>query len=278
MRASIILPQIFLPQNSVKLGRFTTNVEHPHQDYNDPLSTNQPRVLESLRDSYTGEHHVASYSSFASTLTSLVSITFAKRAKAKIRVTTEHVKTYTLDNSERWFEEATRVPATRAWIERRIDKGHDIYMIVGFHTITKAIISQESVDGSSAGGQINVPVSLSLAAAGVVVPLGDTIDPSMAIHQQGLDGTQSQFVAPGEQVCALEYRKLCHSWLSSKHIDKSRLSKVCHWPSMDRARDEEEGEDDIIEVELADVQGLDGDWDREVVDGEVLYMRSFDES
>jgi len=45
---------------------------------------------------------------------------------------------------------------------------------------------------------------------------------------------------------------------------------------MDRTRDEEDGEDDIIEVELADVQGLDGDWDREVIDGEVLFMRSFE--
>ncbi|KAL2136725.1 hypothetical protein VTI74DRAFT_1766 [Chaetomium olivicolor] len=171
----------------------------------------------------------------------------------KICIATEHVKTYTLDNSDGWFEEATRLQATRAWLERAIDRGHDIYMIVGFHTITNANIRQESVVGKSAGSQINVPASLSLAAAGVVALLGDAVDPNVAVHQQCLDGAQSQFVVHGEQVCALEYRKICHSWLSSKHIDKSRLSKVRQWPSIDRARDEEDGVDDIIEVELADV-------------------------
>jgi len=276
MKVSIVLPQIFLPQNSVKLGRFITNVEYPHQNYHDPPSASQPPVLVSFRESYAGEHHAASCSGCGSTLTSLASAGFSKRAKVKIRVTTEHVKTYTLDNSECWFEEVTCLQATRAWIERAIDRGRDIYMIVCFHTVTNASVSQESVVGSTGGGKINVPVSLALAAAGIVLPLGNAIDPSVAVDQQGLYGAQSQFVVPGEQVCALEYRKICHKWLSSKHIDKSRLSKVCYWPSIYRVRGNVGGEEDIVEDELADVQDLDVDWDKEVVDGEVLFIRSFD--
>lgn len=278
MTVSIILSQIFLPRDSVKLGRFITNIEHPHQNYHDPPSANQPGVLVSLRDSYTGEHHTASKSSFGSTLTSLISAGFSNRAKTKIRIATEQVKTYSLDNSDFWFEEATRLEATRTWIERAIDRGHDIYMIVGFHTVTNASISQDSIDGKNAAAQINVPASLSLAAAGVITPLGNTIDPGVSVHRQGLDREQSHFVAPGEQVCALEYRKVCHRWLSSKHVDKSRLSKVCHWPSVERSRDEEDGEEDIVEVELAKLQGLGGNWDKEVVGDEVLFIRSFEES
>ncbi|KAB5572285.1 hypothetical protein GE09DRAFT_956676, partial [Coniochaeta sp. 2T2.1] len=78
-------------------------------------------------------------------------------------------------------------------------------------------------------GQITVPVGLSLAAAGAIVPFGRALDPSAA----GSDGTQSQFVAPGEHICAVQYRKICHQWLSSKHIDKARLSEVRQWPSME---------------------------------------------
>jgi len=278
MTVSIILSQIFLPRDSVKLGRFITNVEHPHQNYHDPPSANQPSVLVSLRDSYTGEHHTASNSGFGSSLTSLISAGFSKRAKTKIRVATDHVKTYTLDNSDFWFEEATGLEATRVWFERAFDRDHDVYMIVGFHTVTNASISQDSIDGKNAAAQINVPASLFLATAGVITPLGNAIDPNVSVHRQGLDKEQSQFVAPGEQVCALEYRKVCHRWLSSKRVDKSRLSKVCHWPPVERSRDEEDGEDDIVEVELTELQGLGGDWDKEVVGDEVLFIRSFEQS
>ncbi|KAL2192306.1 hypothetical protein P885DRAFT_47970, partial [Corynascus similis CBS 632.67] len=216
MRISIVPTQIFLPLDSVKLGRFITNVENPHINYHDPPSTSQPRVLSSLRGSYIGEHQSASKSAFASTLTSLLSAGISKREKIKVYVTTEHVRTYTLDNSDGWFEEATRLQITRAWLERAIDRGHHIYMIVGFHTFTNANIRQESVVGKNTGGHISVPTSLSLAATGVVALPGAVVDPKVGLRQQFLDGAQSQFVVDGEQVCALEYRKIRHNWLSSR--------------------------------------------------------------
>lgn len=54
-------------------------------------------------------------------------------------------------------------------------------MIVGFYTVTNTRISQESVAIRGAGTYIEVPVSLSLAAAGVVAPLGDIIGPGVAL-------------------------------------------------------------------------------------------------
>lgn len=278
MRVNIILPQIFLPQDSIKLGRIITSLEHPYQNYHDPPATSQPRVLISLRNSYTGEQHVTSKSGFGSTLTSLVSADFSKRTKMKIRVTTDHVKTYILENSDHWFEQATHLEATRAWIERAVDQGHDMYMVVGIHTVTDAIVNQESVVGRDASGQIKIPLSQSLAGAGIIAPLGDIIDPGVAFQQQGLNGAQSRFIVPGEQVCALEYRKIRLRWLSSKRLDKSRLSNVHQWPTIERSRDEEDGEDDIIQVELVDVQAPDGIWDRIDVEDESLFIRSFDES
>ncbi|WKT54201.1 hypothetical protein QSH57_004785 [Fusarium oxysporum f. sp. vasinfectum] len=276
MTRSIILPSYFLPQGSVKLGRFVTRIDHPHQNYHDPPSEAQPRALVSLLDSYTSEHQAASQSAFSATLTSLISAAFSKRARMKVRVATDHIKTYTLDNSDDWFNKVTCLPATRAWIERAIDRGEDIYMIVGFYTATNASISQTSIVRNSAGGQIQVPVALSLSAAGVVAPIGNLLDPGVGVSQQGLDGAASQFVAPGEQVCALEYRKLCHRWLSSKDVDNSRLSEVRQWSSMERSRDEEDGEDDVIEVELTVVDYLNGDWDKEIVGDQVMFIRSLE--
>ncbi|KAK2612043.1 hypothetical protein QQS21_002008 [Conoideocrella luteorostrata] len=273
MRFSIVPSQILLPQSSVKLGRFITNVEYPHQHHHDPQL--EPTTLATARSAYTGEHHAASAAGIRSALTSLLSSSFSKGTKMKVCVATNHFKTYTLDNSEAWFDKATRLPATRSWIEQAIDQGHSIFLIVGFHTITDASIRQESMAGKRAGGHVQVPVSLSSAAVGAVAPLGGIVDPSVDFQRQGLDGEQSYFVAPGEQVCAIEYRKIRHAWLSSKHIDKSRLSDVRQWPTMERMRDEEDGEDDIVQVVLEDVDDLDGDWDKHVVEDETLFIPSF---
>lgn len=275
MRVSIIPQQTLLPQESVKLGRLITNYEYPYQDYHDPPSSQQPNLLLSFHDAYVAEHHEARVSSFGLTLTSLISARFAKHAKLKIRVNAEQLKTYALDNSEHWFEEVTRLPATRAWIERAIDKRRDIYLIVGFHTITNAKISQESARGKGDHAHIQASLAMSLVAAGVVMPLGEQINPTASLHNQNLNGAQSVFLAAGERVCAIEYRKVIHSWLSSKHIDRSRLSGVRQWPSMETTRDDEEdGEDDIVEVELAEMARPDGGWDIGVVDQDnILYVR-----
>lgn len=202
-----------------------------------------------------------------------MSARFSKGTRLKVRVTTEQLKRYVLDNSEAWFDEATHIPATRAWIERSLDRGHDIFMIVGFHTVTDASIRHESMAIASACGHAEVPVSLSLAAVGVVAPLGGITNPSTSLQKDGLDGERARFIAPGEQVCAIEYRKIRHKWLSSKRIEKCQLSDVRQWPSMERARDEEDGEDDIIEVELEDVGDLDGHWDKQILDHEVVLIR-----
>ena len=276
MLPNVILPR-FVPQDAVKLGRFTTSIDNPHQNYHDPPWTKPTLAVNSPLESYIGVHQRASSSGFASALRSLMSIGFSKRAKKKLHITADQVMTSALDNSDGRFKEATRLPATRSWIEQQIDQGNNIYMIVGFHTVTNARIIQESCLGAAAEGQVQLPAALPLAAAGVIVPLGNIIDPSVGGHRRVFDGAQSQFLVRGEQVCALQYRKIRHSWLSSKRVDKSRLSQPW-WFSVEKWRGEEEGEDDIIEVELTQVEDLDEGWTREVSGDEVLLIREFEES
>jgi hypothetical protein len=56
------------------------------------------------------------------------------------------------------------IPTMRRRAERKYQRGHDIYMVVGFYTVTDASIIEDSVAGEAARGQIKLPVSLSLAA------------------------------------------------------------------------------------------------------------------
>ncbi|PHH91987.1 hypothetical protein CDD83_9434 [Cordyceps sp. RAO-2017] len=275
MTVSILLPQFFLPQESIKLGRFTTSVDHPHQNYHDPACANPPQTLVSVRDSYTGSQQTATSSGFGSALTSLMSVAFSKRAKTKTCVVSDHVRTYMLGNSDGWFDEATVMPATRSWIERQLDRGYKIYVVVGFHTLVDARIVQELARGTRAEGQAQLPANLVLAAVGAVAPLGNihVTDPRIGGHHDDLDGGNAEFLAAGEQVCALQYRKLRHRWLSGHKMDQSHLSKLPRWSSVETWRDVDGDEDDIIEVELTEALDLGGEWERkETAESDVLLV------
>jgi len=277
MPSSILFPQFFLPVESVKLGRFTTSIDNPHQEYHDPPCANAPETIISSREDYGGSHQDAVSAGFKSTLTSFMSSGISKRAKTGIRITTTQVNTYALANSGQWFTEAMSLEVTRKWVEKAIDQGDDIYLIVGFHTVSNARIVQESLLGREVAGQIKLPVGLTLAAIGAVAPLGNIVDPSVTGHHQAIEGGQIQFVAPGEQVCALQYRKVCHRWHSSRKIDKAFLSKNSRWQAYDRSRDDLEEEEDIIEVETMELEEPEADWERDLAPGgEILLLRSHD--
>jgi hypothetical protein len=273
MMTSILLPQL-LPLDSVKLGRFVTRFDQPHQNYHDPPSQHPPHDHVFVVAAYTGEHQTTGHSAFGTTLTSLMSASYSKRAGAKFCVATDCLKTHALDNSDSWFDDVTSLSGTRSWIERAIDRGEDTYLIVGFHTITNAKISNESIVGNSMSVEMNLPAALSLAAAGIVLPLATPLDPGVGAQRKARDSSRSEFVVPGEQVCALQYRKVRHKWLSSKRLNKARLSAMRQWSSMETSRDEEEGEDDVIEVELAEVESPGEGWDQENAGSESIFVSS----
>jgi hypothetical protein len=271
---TILLSQIFIPLNSIKLGRFVTSVDHPHQDYHDPAYNPPPVASIITRAQYDGLGHESRSSGFSSALTSLLSSGFSKMAKSTIRIESDRIQTYLLPNSSQWFKESTAAAKTRQWLERAIDQGDDIFFVIGFHTITDARIIQKVASGKERTGQISLPVGLSLNAAGVLAPLGDLLDPSVGVHHRKANGVAEQFVAPGEQICAFQYRKVCHRWLSSKSIEKATLDKVPRWAPEDRWRDEEEndGLEDVIEVDMKELGVPDGEWERENVDDETLIL------
>lgn len=288
MRTSVIPPQIFLPLGAVKLGRFVTSIKHPHQNYHDPLSptiVRQDSELISTRESYTGDRTSNNSLRLGSSLSSLLSAGFSKQTKTRTQITTEHAKTYTLANSDAWFDDATQLPAARAWIERNIDRGRDIYLIVGYHTVTDARVRQAAVAQGGTTGEIVLPVGMALAGAAGVGPvaipsaLQDVMDPSITMEKLESDGEAQRCVFRGEQVCAVEYRKVKHRWLSGRDLNRARLDERVHcWSSVEQSRGDEgeEDDEDVIEVQLGDVN-VEGGWESEVIGGEgedegVVYL------
>jgi hypothetical protein len=279
MSRAIVPPSFFLPLHAVKLGRFITNIDQPHENYHEPPTTEAPTSIVD-KFFFTGENRNDTTARFGATVASLMSAKFSRRARSRIHIAPAHGTNYSLDNSEEWFDKAVSLSDTRRWIEKKALRGCDIYMIVGITTFTDAHLVLGAVGESQVEGQINVPVSLSLAAAGVIAPLAGLIDPAVHGGYHNVDNSQLQYIAPGEQVCAFKYRKVQYHWLSRRLTEDSPLSKTRQWLCMEGDRrytyeDEDEDNENTMEVGLEDRDNLDGEWEvEEVPGGEVVCIRS----
>ncbi|KJK66041.1 hypothetical protein P875_00021818 [Aspergillus parasiticus SU-1] len=163
------------------------------------------------------------------------------------------MKTYYLDNSEQWFRDAAQQEEVRKWMERVIDEGESIYLVVGYHTVLYARIGMQRSKGKEIGGQLTAPISAGLLASGVAVPLG------------GL------FEAPGEQIVAVQYRKVKFGFLSSRNVDTAVLNKVARRKPYDGPRYLYSEADDMVEVELEDRLDLDGEFEEHHIGSETIF-------
>jgi hypothetical protein len=275
MASSILLPQFFIPVESVKLGRLVVSIEEPHQNCHDPSYIVAPEAIITMRDKYDASRQAAVSTDFASVLTSMLSSGFSKRAKTNTKIATDRVKTYILGNPGRWFNGVMRIEETRRWAQKVFNQGDNMFIIVGFHTVSNARVFQLPELGREATGGVKIPIGLALNAVGAIAPFANIIDPSVTGSRQAVEGEQVQFVAPGEQVCAVQYRQVSHRFLLSHEIDRAFLATKPNWVPYDRYPVGDKGEVEVIQVEMMELQERDEKWDREVTsDGEILLLRS----
>jgi hypothetical protein len=272
MPRSILLSQFFLPLSAVSLGRFIINFDDPHQDFHDPLCNTTPDITEKIQTQYDSIHHSVNQQKVVSQFTTFLSSSFSKRLKASIRITANQAKTYYLNNAGQWFRDAVQSRETREWIERTIDEGEDIYVIVAYHTLLDARIIEQLGGQSTAGGNLAIPVSTALTAFGVVVPFSNVADPGLGGFRGCIEDEQRQFVAPGEQIYAIQYRKVRCRWFAGNKVDEMTLAKKTWWERYDRPRYLQSEIEDMIEVELEEDEiALEGDRDECAIEsGEVF--------
>ncbi|KAK6709702.1 hypothetical protein SNK04_010654 [Fusarium graminearum] len=213
-----------------------------------------------------------------------MSVGFSNRLQSEVHLAPASGSNYSLDDSDAWFEKAVSLSGTRKWIENAALRGHKIYIIVGIQTFTDTCIVQKSDRGLQAGGQVNLPVSLSLTAATAIMPFAELVDPSVHGEHQNIESDQLCLLAPGEQVCSLQYREVKTRWLSSRLIEPLQLSKTRQWSCMEGDKrdtyedDSDEEDEDTIEVDLGDVEEFNGEWDAgDSAEGTIYYQSSPDQ-
>lgn len=248
MRHSILLPQTFLPLDSVKLGRLVLHLENPQSDYLD-LGEVQPndKIIKSYVQ-FDGQESNTTNEGFGALLAHLLAASHSKRRGTHIHLTTEKVTTYLMTNSGQWFMEAVRDDNKRRWIERAHEQGDDIYFVAGYHTMFRTRVYEGRGFGHSTTGQAALPVGETLTAAGVIVPFNSVIDPSVSMTQQQQQAGRQVFTAEGEQIIAVLYRKVQFKWYSRQKLHDTPLGPN-QWKTFWTRRGET---DEIAEVDLQD--------------------------
>lgn len=259
MPRSILLSQFFLPPSAVSVGRFVISLDDPHQDYHNPTCNASPNVTEKVQTQFDSILYSVNHQNIASQLTTFLSSTFSKRLKASIRITADRAKTYYLNNAGQWFRDAVQSRETREWIERTIDEGEDIYVVVAYHTLVNARITEQLGGQSVVGGTLAIPVSTALTASGVVIPFTNAVDPGLGGFRGHIEDEQRQFIAPGEQIYAVQYRKVRWRWFARNRADEMTLAKKAWWERYGGLRNLQSEPEDMIEVELEDEIALEGD-------------------
>jgi hypothetical protein len=278
MPLAVIPSSLLLPLEVLRLGRFVTSIDQPLEGYHQPPFDTPPTGIVSELD-YAEHDQQSSRSNFGASMTSLFSATFSKRAASQVRVEPRCFKAYDLDNSEAHFDEAIAFPKTKKWIENAAIRGRKIYMIVGFCTMTDTRFVQTSAREQGTQGQATAPVSLSLIAAGAVVPFAGLVDPSVQGGFGSFAGNETRIFAPGEQICTIKYREVKYKWLSRRTLEKSRLSKTRQWCFMEGYRrdayeDEDDDDEGAIEVDIKDAENLGDGWTAAESEDGFIYIRT----
>lgn len=96
---------------------------------------------------------------------------------------------------------------THEWIERIIDEEEDIYVVIAYHTLVNARILEQLGGQSSVDENLTISISTALTASDVVVPFS-VADPGLSDFRSRIKDEQRQFIAPSEQIYAMQYRKV----------------------------------------------------------------------
>lgn len=248
MPAPGTLLRSLLSLDSVQLGRLVVNAVDPLEGFHDPLGPSPPETTTIKRQQTFHEVLTLSKSvTLRTSLTALFSTSFERRTTSALTLTADFATSYKLANFATWLRDACREKETRKWFEMMLLSYSDMYLVVGFHTLTNAHVSQEAGVVRGVGGGVQVPEQ----------------GPSVGALREVEKTVKAGVEAAGEQIYAVEYRKLRFRWFSSRTMENWALESRNRWkiflPEIRGepagSSDEDGDDEDVLEVELAEEEG-----------------------
>ncbi|KAB2569981.1 hypothetical protein DBV05_g11365 [Lasiodiplodia theobromae] len=257
MAGTNILLSHLLPGNAVELGRLVLSVHYPEQDFYqsppDSTALDPTNILtQHLHDFQQTLEQTAS-TGFKAYLSTLLSGGRSTSTGTKISLATASCTTRQLLNSSAHLDRLCATRPARFWLERALRRAQDVFLVTGIKTVVDAAVTDEASRGAELQGKVQAPLSMAAAGAGVPLPIDGMLDVGVEASRARTEANSASFTAPGEQIFAVQYRKLRFARFKRKEVDDARLEEGNRWKMYLGGRGEEEDEDEqIVGVEVGE--------------------------
>jgi hypothetical protein len=256
-----VLHSAFLTLTSVALGRLVTDPTNPSQDFwpetsspMDPTQIDQ-RDFTAYHDTMTNEKS----DELKAKLTKFVTGDISREKSSTNDISTSTSYVYSLFQPRATFTKLCGDSATKQWIESTL-KDCPIFLVVGLVTVLDAAAKRDSSNARTIAGSTTVPVGeIVTGGASAVLPAalgGDTLDVGVSASFGHKDSSSSSFIAPGERVIGVQYRKIKFRLFSSRSAESAFLeNNPNRWKMFmggDRA-----GSDDSLEADFEESMEID---------------------
>lgn len=229
MGYSSIVCRELTPLESLPLGRFVLDVHDPCEYYLDPNTEIKPEVLRETHLASRTQGQIMTGGNFVDFLTNLASVALTRQRETAARITADEATTYRIGNSDEWFKACCRHGKTRAWMEEAMTQGNEIYVVVGYHTLSNIEHLENAGDEEEEKRSPENPEQ------------GNGNDKS---------GNQEQSSVPGdgEKICAVQYRKVSFIRFNSSKLDQALLDDENVWKFSPGVRGENNERNDVLDA------------------------------
>lgn len=244
-----VLSHLF-PREGVQLGRLVTNLTAPQSFYYPPgrQTFAEGDFYSVTSKDFADLHKNTKDSKLESVLTSITSALSKSHDNVVGRIANTVCITYFLDNAEGRFGRMCEDKAAQTWFENAYKKRKDVYLVTAIQTLTEANLELKQIKESEV--KCNQPsLGLQITASSTNTRLGD---PNLLLEQRTESYRITGFVAEGEQIYAIQYRKVQFRLLQSHNLQEADLEEGNRWKVMWKTMGAKEEDKDTLEVTLRD--------------------------
>ncbi|KAK7532166.1 uncharacterized protein J3D65DRAFT_670793 [Phyllosticta citribraziliensis] len=253
MAGATILLSHLLPAEAVELGRLVIHLEYPEQEFfqSEDASLSPAGILTQRLDNFQQTLEQSTHSGVESYLSNLLSGARNKQRASRINLSSAACITRQLQNSSQYLERLCATRLGQFWLERAIRTSQDVFLVTGIKTVFDASVENEASHSSGLEAKVQAPLTMAATATGVPVPIDGMLDIGARANRSKMQSNSTSFTAPGEQIFAVQYRKLRFARFSTRKVENARLEGGNRWKMYLGGRgDEDEDSEEIVSVEV----------------------------
>ncbi|KAE9365573.1 hypothetical protein N431DRAFT_431012 [Stipitochalara longipes BDJ] len=249
MRKQLVITKNPIPIDNVQLGGLIPTYLHPALEAVAPLKPVLTDINESPQTAY--KSLIKNYRKTAlSPHLAIFGFDVSRDEDVDVIIEATHGMQYELKDATRWFKKLCADTEVQEWIQKRARARKDMFLVTGYRTFSDARITHTAKHGRGIGGNVTVPADAIASAAGTGIPISLGMDVGMEGKIEKSRKVEGEYTAPGEQIYAIQYRRVEVGWFSSSSVDAASLEEKVNWEDVFTNMGEE-NENDMVEAELA---------------------------